>query len=168
MSTVAHLRTIAPPPQRARGMEATIPQDVATQRLAAGLRLYVGRGEQKPYSVAMIADATGISASAIEKYMAGDATPGLANALTLFAVLGPAFVNHLIEPAGLTGVRRLDPVAKAAADVMSDLAGETARFAKALADGRIDHVERAELRRTLPALIETLTDLQAELGKDSA
>ena len=159
-------RTIPPPPPAAMRNDADISHDAATQRLSAGLRLFVGRG--KPFSVDMLADATGGSASAVEKYMAAQATPGLAMALRLLAALPESFANHLLELSGLTGARRIDATAKSAGVVLAEGAGFVADLAEKLKDGRLDHRERAELRNALGPFIADLQNLQAQLGRESA
>ncbi len=145
---------------------AAIVQDVAAGAMRRALGLFVGQG--RAHSIDAVAAATEIPERTLRSYQAGEATPGLANLYRIKAVLPPAFANELLALSGLGGARRLDSSAKAAAIVMTELATETALFAKALQDGRLDHIERAELRRTLPALIEDLTNLQAALAKEAA
>lgn len=153
-------RTIAPLPPRGMGMEAAISHDAATQRLAAGLRLFVGRG--KLFSVEMVAEATGISGSAIEKYLAGDATPGMAALLRILAVLPEAFANHLLDLAGLTGAYRVGDAPVSEASALTDKLTAAQALAKALEDGRIDHQERAALTPQIRALGSRLLELAAQ------
>lgn len=152
--------------QRATGNEPPVSQDLAAQRMAAGLRLFVGRG--KLFSVEMVAEATGLSSSIVEKYIAGQNTPGLPALLRVLAVMPESFANHLLELSGLTGARRIDAAAKSAGVVLAEGAGFVADLAEKLKDGRLDHRERAELRNALGPFIADLQNLQAQLGREGA
>lgn len=121
----------------------SIGQQSVQQTLADATRAYAGQG--KRFSTALLADASLVSESSIKQYMGGTATPGLPAFLRLLAILGPEWGNALTRMAGY----ELVPIA--AGDVttyaLNNHAAELLKqIAAALADdGRIDHLEEAEL-----------------------
>ena len=132
--------------------------DHVTRRLAATLRLYVGRG--RPYSAESLAEATGIPERTIRSYRMGHATPGLVNLLALIRCLGGVFAGAILEDAGVAAVLLQDDLdtdpRELATRYERDGADELARLVAALEDGRIDHTEAPELltlaRRLMPML----------------
>ncbi|MBN8292845.1 hypothetical protein JI664_12795 [Rhodobacter sp. NTK016B] len=119
-----------------------ISHDHAARIIDDALRLRVGRG--KRYSVAALADATGIAPRTIESYMQG-ATPGLNALLSLMSVLGPSFTSDILAPAGMTA-QSADPCEPEDRKLLSGLCQFNASLALALEDGFVDHRERAALR----------------------
>ena len=82
------------------------PEFVETaNRIADGLRLYVGYG--KKFSVTLFADAIGASERQVRKYMAGEATPGAYMLRKMFRTLPPAFANHYLELCNLHKAERI-------------------------------------------------------------
>lgn len=155
-------RTIAPPPGPFMGIRAPVPHGTAAERLSVAVRRHVGRG--RALSIEQFRRKIGASASTVEKMMAGETTPGLALLLTMKRELPPEFANDLLELSSLTGARRLGGTGKSAALLAADLADETALIVRALADGHIDHQERAVLRATLARLAVEIAEFTAKLG----
>ncbi len=131
------------------------------ERFTSALRVFVGQG--RAYSVASIAEASGIPHRTMKAYHQGQATPGLQNLLSLVAVLPPAFANALLEYAGLTGAHRVDGPNLTPHKVLAQMCDEAAQLAHELSDGELNHIERAELRRRLPDLIAKLATFNAQL-----
>jgi len=118
-------------------------EDVIRQRVADGLRLYVGSGRR--YSTRAVVEATGIPEPTLKDYRSGAISMPVSRFVQLAAVLPAGFADQVVAPAGLavldrTAARANDDHALAA-DVASALQG----LAEALRDGRIDHRERAAL-----------------------
>jgi hypothetical protein len=142
------------PPAAATGNVALVPQDVATRVVRDALAPFVGRGRR--FSVQQLAAASGVSARSLEGYVAGAATPGLAGLLSLMAVLPPAFADAVLAPAGLHA-SPADRQTATGFEICAGLGAATGDFAAALADGRIDHREAADLRARLRPLLPSLT-----------
>jgi hypothetical protein len=139
-----------------------IAHDVAQDRLADALRLFIGFGRR--YSVAAVAVGTGVPERTLQSYCSGQATPGLANLLTLMAFLPPEFTAMLIEPAGLAGVHRIDKTDPCHHTALAEALRTAAAVAEALRDGKVDHREQAEI---LPIARRTVTALQGYLAHHS-
>lgn len=162
MLTVLAKPNLPQPPFELTGVRAPIPHGTAAERFGRALRRHIGRG--CPESVAAFSQRIGLSHKTVEKMVAGEATPGLASLLSMQAALPASFTNDLIEVARLTGARRLDGEAQSAALVLAGLSEQAAEIARDLADGRLDHQERAALRKSLPGLIHALQEFQAALA----
>lgn len=132
-----------------------IPHDLAVQRLQDALRILVGRG--KKYSVQGVAEATGIKARTIESYLSGDATPGMNGLLSLCSVLGPSFTSDVLAPCGQVA-RAADTDAPEYMRAISMMGEGCSILADALADGYVDHQERARIK---PFAVEILPVIQA-------
>lgn len=157
-------RTIAPQVAVFTGVQLPISHGTAAERLAHALRRHIGRGRE--HSVEAFRLKIGLSSSTVEKMLTAEHTPSLATLLTMKRTLPASFANDLLELARLTGARRLDGTAKAAGVVLAELTHEAAVLAADLADGKLDHVEKAELRKSLPRLIHALQEFQAHLGAE--
>lgn len=136
------------------GNTMLIAHDRAQALLADTLRLFVGRGRRWP-SCAALAAAAGLSPRAVEGYVAGEQTPGLAALLSLLAVLPPEFADALLAWTELSVIPR-HAEAGAHGRLLAECAGLTAGFAAAMADGHIDHRERAMLRTAAAEVVVRL------------
>jgi len=111
--------------------------------LSVAIRAYAGHGRQ--YSTALLADAAVISESSVKQYAQGVGTPGLVAFLRLVMILGPEFGNAITRLAGFEMVpTETDAVNSYALNAhAAELLG---KIADAIADdGRIDHMEEAEM-----------------------
>lgn len=117
------------------------------------LALFVGRGRR--YSVDAAAGAADIKPRTLKSYVEGKATPGLHVFLSLAAAMPLAWTNSILSLAGL----RAEPIGEGYSDgpmVMCSVTKFAARLAEMLADGRINHMERAALPAMLRSLAEQL------------
>lgn len=162
MDALTIARTIAQPDGPFMGVRAPVPHGTAAERLSVAIRRHVGR--QRAFSIEQFRRKIGASASTVEKMMAGETTPGLALLLTIKRELPPEFTNDLLELSALTGARRIAGTDKSAALLAADLADQTALIVRALADGHIDHREKAVLRATLARLAVEIAEFTAKLG----
>lgn len=138
--------------------------DLATRRLADALRLFVGAGRR--YSVEALAEATAIPARTVRSYVAGDATPSLANLLEMARHLPEAWVNMLLDAAGLGGAHRLEAGAGDTAHGIRTLVGlaeGVSQLGRALEDQKLDHVERRILAPALRQLASDLSNFAASI-----
>ncbi len=127
--------------------------DLAKLRtLLAGLQvrlcaLHLGHGRTCSYALA--AKLTGIAETSLRDMSTGRFVAGFAHWLALSQV----HADFLAEPLALVGLA-LTPLAGGPGDgeVLALLTGASAGVAQALADGRIDHQERAALRPQLRAV----------------
>ncbi|KRS17512.1 hypothetical protein RIdsm_02515 [Roseovarius indicus] len=133
-----------------------IPHELAVTRLQDALRLRVGRG--KRYSVQGLADAARIKPRTIESYLSGDATPGLNGFISLCAVLGPAFTSDVLAEAGLVA-RSADADEPEHMRAISLMSEGTRMIADALADGYVDHQERAKIKPHADRIIAIMEPL---------
>lgn len=141
-----------------------ISQDAAAARFSAGLKLFVGR--ERLHSVEMVATAASVSVSAVEKYMCGQATPGLAALLRILAVMPESFANHLLELAGLSGAYRMGDGNVIPAAALADQLDAASKLADALKDGNINHQERLALAPVMRALGSRMSELAAQWERE--
>lgn len=120
--------------------------DRVQRRLAAALRRHVGQG--RVYSVARLAAKTGIPASTLKSYLAGDRMPSAHALLCLIRKLPPAFGMEMLAGTGYRLVA-LNGRVPAELDLLRLVTAAAAELAGALQNGRIDHRRRAGLRHTL-------------------
>ena len=144
---------------------APITHDAAQRRFSATLRLYVGRG--RLYSVAALAEATGVGQRTLKSYFEG-ATPGFQNWLILLRFLGSTFGAACMADAGVCAVVMRSDVEEACPhQTASEMASALSIMLKALEDGRIDHQERPELIRKCREAITSLSNFVAsEEGRE--
>lgn len=135
--------------------DAVITHDLVQARVQVALRLFVGRA--RAWSVAALAEATGIDQRTLRAWVDGETTPSLSNFLVLARVLGPAFAQHVIELAGLGLVEPIDAARPDGHGVMADSGQMIVHLASALADGTLDHCERATLAPIARGLAAKLT-----------
>lgn len=136
-----------------------ISQDLVQARLEQVLPRYIGPG--RPMSYALAAEKLQVHRRSVENWCYGAEVPSLSNFLKLGLMLGPAFVNELLRPIGLSAE---SAAAGKVSDhqLQADLALSTAQVAQCLIDGRVDHTERAGLRPQLLELQERITHYLAE------
>jgi len=123
------------------------------ERFTRTLNAFVGMG--RDWSVAELAQATGIPERTMKGYKEGRAAPPLGNFLRIAAILGPEFVNMVLEPAGLGGAHSI--VSDHAVDIF-DLADSMSRASSEIigkaARGNLtfaDHAAILALTRTVQA-----------------
>lgn len=110
------------------------------------LALFVGQGRR--FSVEAVSAATGIGCDAIRAYLRGQSCPEWANAIAILNVMPAEFANAVLQPAGLSGARKVDATSTAA-ETLREITEGAAALASALADGRIDHTEWPTVRKEL-------------------
>ena len=138
-------------------------RDAVAARIADALRLFVG--PRLRYSRELIAAATGMEVRTIKAHCLGECPPSVASLLAYFRILPVEFADHVLGLAGLTGARRIDR-AIAPGLALASMGHGLAALADALADGRIDHVERRTLPRTLRETAAAAEKLAAELDAE--
>lgn len=130
-----------------------IEQETVAKRFQDALALFVGR--KRRFSNETLGEASGIKPRTIKAYCEGANTPGLHSFLSLAAVMPVAWTNSILSLASL----RAEPIGEGEGDaptVMCNVTKFAARLAEMLADGRIDHMERAALPAMLRSLAEQL------------
>lgn len=138
-------------------------QQSIQQALADATRAYVGPGRR--YTTTLLADAAIISESSVKQYAAGQGTPGLVAFLKLLVILGPEWGNTLTRMAGYELVPA-DGADVPALALNAHAAQLLSMIAAALADdGRIDHLEEAEM---LPLIKLLNAETGAWLARRSA
>lgn len=110
------------------------------------LNVFVGPGRM--FSVDEIALGIPTSPDTVRRWLRGESCPEWPNMCALIAIIGPEFGNAILQPAGVTGLRRIDG-ACTHAETLREIAEAAAVLAAALADGRIDHTERPRVRKEL-------------------
>ena len=129
---------------------------VHSRSFADALRLFVGQG--KRFTVEAVAEASGVTVRNILAYRGGECGATFENAMAIIAVMPPEFAQQALKSSGIIEVKKAEPDAKACARRLNTrLAQHAARLAEMLEDGRIDHQEEAELRRSLPELQAKIT-----------
>lgn len=133
--------------------EPLISQELAHRVISDALALRVGRG--KRHSVQGLSEASGVPSRCLESYRDGSATPGLSYLLCLFSALGPSFTSDVLAACGQVAhsADNDDPAHMQTVTLMGEL---IAKISDALADGHVDHREKAVMRPTAQALIEAL------------
>ncbi|MBO6510141.1 MAG: helix-turn-helix transcriptional regulator [Roseibium sp.] len=136
-----------------------VPQELAYRQFHDAMSLYVGQGRR--WSCAAVADATGIALRTVESYRSGQATPTIEKYQSLCTVLGPAFFAATIAHMPYE-VRSTDPGDITPQELLSQTLKFSARLAKFLEDGRIDHRERPEFRERARELVDRLNAALAD------
>lgn len=140
-----------------------VPQEVAYRRFHDAMRLFVGQGRR--WSCASVAEASGIALRTVESYRSGQATPTIEKYQSLCAVLGQAFFAATIEHMAYE-VRTTDPMDVTPQQILSEALDFSAHLSKFLEDGRIDHIERPELKERVGVLVEQLNALAVGLADE--
>lgn len=133
----------------------------AQQKLAERLATVLRRFEHEGGSIEQLADRVGETARDLRRWAEGTKLPGHVFSM-LLGELPRHLADELLRPTGLRLVaRECDEEANAliAAAKASDLAGSVAR---AMADGKIDHRERAALAHLTQETIAALQPLAGE------
>ena len=131
-----------------------IPQELAYQKFHDAMQLFVGQGRR--WSCAAISQATGIALRTVESYRSGQATPSIEKYQSLCAVMGQGFFAATIEHLAYE-VRAKQSLDIAAPKLLSEVLSFGSELAQALEDGRIDHQELAQLKRSLGDLHELIS-----------
>lgn len=138
-----------------------ISPEAAEEAICKAIGLVMGRG--RAHSVEDVAFATKIPARTLSAMIAsgGDRRcPSGANLLLLCSFFGVSFTDRVLGEIG-QGARDLDPAADAPSVVVAKLMTGAAEFARAGADGRYCHVDRAELRDDAVMMIQILEPFAA-------
>jgi len=138
-----------------------ISPETAEDEICKAIGLLMGRGRQ--HSVEDVALGTKIPARTLSAMIAsgGDRRcPSGCNLLILASFFGVEFTDRVLSVIG-QGARELDPAADVPAMVISKLMTGAAEFARAGADGRYCHVDRAELRDDAVMMIQILEPFAA-------
>lgn len=138
-----------------------IPQDLAAGKFRDAMSLFVGRGRR--WSCVSVAAASGIARRTVESYRSGQATPSLEKYQSLCAVLGQAFFAATIEHLPFD-VSSREPGDDTPQQLLTYSLEFSARLSRMLEDGRIDHVERRDLKSALGDLRERIAALEARLA----
>ena len=124
-------------------------REAALSRLGEALRRRVGRGCD--WSAERVAAALGCSVAAVKAWRRGEAAPDGPTLLRLAALLGPDFLNELLQPLGLGGLHLLEEPELCSLKLNAQAAALTALISGHAEDGHIDHREVAE---QIPAVRE--------------
>ena len=138
-----------------------ISPELAEDEICKAISLLMGRG--KRYSVEDVSFGTKIPTRTLTAMIAsgGDRRcPSGCNLLILASFFGVEFTERVLNVIGL-GARELHPADDAPAVVISKLMTGAAEFARAGADGRYCHVDRAELRDDAVMMIQILEPFAA-------
>ena len=141
----------------------SLPQDPVLDRvLAREMKLNVGLGRR--FSVDQVAEALEIAPRKVRGIRDGEQRAGLDLGLRIAALLGPGSLNRLLLAVGYVArpVEEEDEEAAAWA-LLGELGREGASLSDALADGRIDHRERAKLARELQELVGKVAGVAAKM-----
>ena len=130
--------------------------DMARERIAEVFTRYVGGGGKYP-AEKLRAKLGKSHVNSIYKLRSGEASPNLIDTLICCQVLGPDFATEIMAIAGFTGLRPIDATTKSMLDLNAGTSATTAKIATACVDGRIDHLEAAELA---PEFRERARDLE--------
>ncbi|MEM1390951.1 MAG: helix-turn-helix transcriptional regulator [Pseudomonadota bacterium] len=144
--------------------DLVVSQDAAQRSLKSALRLFVGQGRR--YSTKDLAEASGVCQRTIESYRAGDAMPSLERYQSLCSVLGQAFFAATVKHMPFE-VRSTEPSDITAPQLLTEMLSFSGLMAGFLEDGRIDHVERAQLKPMLADVRESITAMENILAEES-
>lgn len=101
-------------------------------------------------SVKRLAKASGVKATTLYKIRASDHNPKWSEARKLLKAMPNTAVNDVLRPLGLT-VQALEGK-RCDHTTLAYLGRTTGEFAQALEDGRIDHLERGQIRPFVESL----------------
>lgn len=136
--------------------ETMISPEMAEAEICRSISLFMGRGRQ--HSVADVELATRIPARTLSAMIASGEDrrcPSGVNLLLLCSFFGIEFTDRVLGAVG-QGARDLNPSAEMPSMVVAKLMAGAAEFARAGADGRYCHVDRAELQDDATMMIAIL------------
>lgn len=102
---------------------------------------------------------TGIPMRRLESYRDGETVPRAHGLMVIMEVLPARFANRLLAEIGMGGAKKMSPEDIDLHLVASDAANFTSMFVNHMADGRIDHVEKAQEIAVLRKVSENLNNL---------
>lgn len=115
-------------------------------------------GFKLEWEVEPFAEACGIEKKTVYNVMGGQNLPNLHTTWRMAAVLGPAFLAKIAEVIGM-GVYNLDDGPAVSGPVMNgEVSQLVAQLSVALADGHIDHREKAQIAKSMRNLIPLMQD----------
>lgn len=137
-----------------------ITTDVLKDVFVTALRDNVGF--KKQWSVEGFAEDSGIDKKSVYNAMQGDRLPGLVTTLRMAIVLGADFLGRITRLAGFDVVKIDDSGVVSDHELNGQVANMIGQLGAALADGHVDHRERANVlraaRHLLPILQEWVAD----------
>ncbi len=158
-----------PPDCHGAGERASSVRGAAAVDLDAVLRrelcLQVGRARR--FSCEELGDALEVAPRRIKAIRDGEQRAGLDLGLRIAALLGPGSLNRLLLAVGYVARPVEDEDGEAAAwALLGELGREVASLSDALADGRIDHRERAKLARELQELVGKVASVAVRMERE--
>lgn len=141
--------------------ETMISPEMAEAEICRSIGLFMGRGRQ--HSVSDVELATRIPARTLSAMIASGEDrrcPSGVNLILLCSYFGVEFTDRVLGVIG-QGARDLNPAADAPSVVVAKLMAGAAEFARAGADGRYCHVDRAELQDDATMMIAILEPFAA-------
>ncbi|MBI1207216.1 MAG: hypothetical protein GC191_08000 [Azospirillum sp.] len=144
------------------GDVSAITAESMAHRVRQGLQLFaVG------ITPAALAEATGIERRTVDAHRLGESCRCVSRLLRCAMVLPAGFLGHVVAPAGFAVWRTDLAAAISAPQTLAEMSGRLHLLATALADGVLDHRERAQLApemRQLGSLLASFAD-QLEGGR---
>jgi len=129
-------------------------QGAFSEAFADCVGTYHGDGK---ITIADLSACTGIKTRTLESYRDHESGPSGHKLMVLMEALGPRFTNRLLAKVGMGGAREMSPEEIGFHDVAEGAASYCQTFIRAMADNRIDHIERPELLKLARAMQDNLT-----------
>ncbi len=115
------------------------------------------------YTGQFIYEEIGVHRRTVNGWIAHKQAPQGANFFALVDLFGVSFLNDILRVFGYAGAYRITGSPGCPNALLSDLLEKAAFLSRALEDGKLDHMERAELR---PLALKLLTSISAFLAEE--
>lgn len=119
-------------------------------------------GPGRPWSYENAAEALGIEYKTLVAYCLGQNLPKLPTLLRMFKLFGPEFANRVLRLSEMEGARRQTIKHIPSLSLNKNLATTIGEVGRALADGHIDHIECAAIKKELSVLLSVGADWMTE------
>jgi hypothetical protein len=114
------------------------------------------RFAQTKFTDEQLADLSGVDARAIKSYRVEGREPSLSRALSLLCVLGGGDLNRILNTIGYCARPLDESDRRPCGEVVACILEHGTTFARAAADGRVDHTEEPAVRLAADNAIEAL------------
>ncbi|MBI1207488.1 MAG: hypothetical protein GC191_09410 [Azospirillum sp.] len=110
-----------------------------------------------------LAQATGMERRTVDAHRGAESAPCLAKLMRYAVVLPAGFLSHVVAPAGFAVWRLESAGVISPPETLAEMAARLHLLASALADGVLDHRERAQLAPQMRQLGTLLTSFAGQL-----
>lgn len=109
-----------------------------------------------------IAEEADVAPNTVKQWRGGESAPQGANLFALTRLFGTEFLNDVLVPFGYAGVYKISGEASSPEQIHTEIARLNQVITEMREDGRIDHRERAQIKKELTLLVSQAVQFIAE------